>query len=460
MPAGSGEQKEAVPCGRSNRRYGNDRVGSSYKYCDTIKKYKAMYALVDCNNFYVSCERHFDPSLNGKPVIVLSNNDGCAISRSDEAKALGIEMGAVPHLTPAITNNKAVKMFSSNYTLYGDMSDRVMKTLASFVPRMEVYSIDEAFLDLSSMPYTDLLRLGMTIRKTILQNTGIPTCVGIAPTKALAKMANRYAKKNYKSVGVFWAANQTLINEMLEFTEVENVWGIGRQYALMLRRNNILTARQFVQAPPDFIRGKMSVVGLRLHNELNGIPSIAWDFEPPAKKNIGTGRSFGALTSDKKLVQEAMSNFAANCALKLRKQKSAAKEIRVFINTNAHRPQDKQYFMSLKIKMDPATNDSSSIIKYALKGLDIIFKPGYNYMKCGVELNDLVPENEVQVTLFAKLVPSNKKINSTIDKVNNALGKDIVRFGVQGFERKFKARAAHFSRRFTTRIDEVIKIKN
>ena len=420
-----------------------------------------MYALVDCNNFYVSCERVFNPSLNGKPVIVLSNNDGCAISRSDEAKALGIEMGAVPHLMNEKIAQHGVKMFSSNYTLYGDMSDRVMKTLASFVPRIEIYSIDEAFLDMGNMPFTDLLQLGLRIRTTILKNTGLPVCVGIAPTKALAKMANRYAKKKNKEVGVHWAANQYLINEMLEYTEVGDVWGIGRQYALMLNRNGIKTAMQFTQAPEDFVRSTMSVVGLRLHNELKGIPSIAWEFELPAKKNICTGRSFGSMITDKQLIKEAMSNYAATCALKLRNQQSAAQEVKVFVHTNPHRLQDQQYFRSVVIRFETATNSTTDIIKYALKGFEIIFKEGIKYMKCGVELRGFVPEESVQLNLFSGADNTkNKKAVMALDKVNKAMGKDLVRFGIQGFQKSFKARAALLSPCYTTNIHHIIRIKN
>ena len=420
-----------------------------------------MYALVDCNNFYVSCERVFNPSLNGKPVIVLSNNDGCAISRSDEAKALGIEMGAVPHLMNEKIAQHGVKMFSSNYTLYGDMSDRVMKTLASFVPRIEIYSIDEAFLDMGNMPFTDLLQLGLKIRTTILKNTGLPVCVGIAPTKALAKMANRYAKKKNKEVGVHWAANEYLINEMLEYTEVGDVWGIGRQYALMLNRNGIKTAMQFTQAPEDFVRSTMSVVGLRLHNELKGIPSIAWEFELPAKKNICTGRSFGSMITDKQLIKEAMSNYAATCALKLRNQQSAAQEVKVFVHTNPHRLQDQQYFRSVVIRFETATNSTADIIKYALKGFEIIFKEGIKYMKCGVELRGFVPEESVQLNLFSNADNTkNKKALMALDKVNKAMGKDLVRFGIQGFQKSFKARAALLSPCYTTNIHHIIRIKN
>jgi DNA polymerase V len=241
----------------------------------------------------VSCERLFNPKLEGKQVIVLSNNDGCAISRSDKAKALGIEMGTPPFLIKDIIGKGKVAVFSSNYTLYGDISDRVMKTLESFVPRLEIYSIDEAFLDMHDLDYTDLLELGLKIRTAVMQNIGIPVCVGIAPTKTLAKMANRYAKKYRKDIGVHWAANDQLTREMLSATEVGDIWGIGRQYALFLKRNGFNTAFDFLSAPEEWIRKNMTVVVQRLFNELKGIPAISWEFIPPAKKNICTSRSFG-----------------------------------------------------------------------------------------------------------------------------------------------------------------------
>lgn len=420
-----------------------------------------MYALVDCNNFYVSCERVFNPGLENTPVIVLSNNDGCAISRSDEAKALGIEMGAIPHLIPKTIDMSSLKMFSSNYTLYGDMSDRVMKTLAQFVPRLEIYSIDESFLDMSGMEHMDLLQLGLKIKQTIKRNCGIPVCVGIAPTKALAKMANRYAKKTNKVFGVYWAKDETTINKMLHETPVGDVWNIGHQYERMLLRSNIKTAYDFAHAAPDFVRTNMTVQGARLQKELNSIPCFKWEFEPPAKKGICTGRSFGFLTSDKKIICEAMTNFAANCALKLREQKSVAKEIKVFINTNPHRPQDTQCFRSIVLQLEVATNSTTEIIKYALKGLNIIFKEGCNYMKCGIEVYNLVSENNIQFNLFTGVESVKKKqLTKAFDQVNRLHGKDTVKYGVQGFEKRYKARAAHLSPCFTTRLTDIIKTKD
>ncbi|MEO8768495.1 MAG: DUF4113 domain-containing protein [Ferruginibacter sp.] len=252
-----------------------------------------------------------------------------------------------------------------------------------------------------------------------------------------------------------------MIDEMLHETKVADVWGIGKQYALMLNKNNIKTAYDFVQAPEDFIRKNMSIVGLRLQHELKGIPAIAFEELVAAKKNICTGRSFGKFTSDKKLIQEALSNFAANCGIKLRQQKSVAKDIRIFLNTNPHRTQDQQYFHSVIISMDIPTNHTPQIITNALKGLNIIFKEGYNYKKCGVEMLNVIPENEIQLNIFSEA--SGKKemaISATLDKLNKSMGKELVRFGIQGFEKKYKARAAHLSPCYTTKLEHIIKINN
>lgn len=418
-----------------------------------------MIALVDCNNFYVSCERLFKPQLEGKPVIVLSNNDGCAVARSEEAKDLGISMG-----TPAFMIDKAIQrqitMFSSNYTLYGDLSSRVMKTLSQFVPQMEIYSIDEAFLDMTDMELIGLLQTGIKIRKTVKQLVGIPVSVGIAPTKTLAKMANRYAKKKFRDIGVFYAANESLIDEMLQFTPVEHIWGVGRQYALFLNRHGFKTAFDLKQAPEEWIRKNMTVQGQRLLNELNGIPSKEWEFIPKTKKNICTSRSFGKLLSDKQTIKTAVVNYAAACAMKLRTEKTCAKYVLVFLQTNPHKTAEKQYSRSIKVQLYTATNDTPSIIKHALTGFDIIFKSGYRYMKCGIIVLDLVPETQVQMNLFTVPVDGRKKeITCTIDKVNKRFGKDIVRYAVQGYDKAYKLRADHLSKRYTTNINEILEVK-
>lgn len=420
-----------------------------------------MYALVDCNNFYCSCERVFNPSLIGRPIIVLSNNDGCAVARSDEAKAAGIAMGTPVHTIDNLIRQHNVAVFSSNYTLYGDMSDRVMKILGSFVPRMELYSIDEAFLDVSQLPSADLVQLGVNMRKKVITDTGIPVTIGIAPTKALAKLANRFAKKNYKSLGVHWLANDQLIKEALDNTLVGDVWGVGRQHAALLTRHGIQTAQQLATASEEWIRKHLSVVGLRLIRELNGISAMDWEAEPKRKKNLCVSRSFSKLAESKDILTEALSNFAGICAGNLRKDKSCAKKIEVFINTNPHRPDQRQYAPSITIEMDVATNNTAEIIKYALKGLDIIYKPGHEYLKAGIIARDIVPEESIQYSLFdLQNRGRGNKLMDTLDNLNRSLGKDIVRYAVQGFEKRYRMKQEWLSQRYTTNINEVLHVKN
>jgi len=419
-----------------------------------------MYALVDCNNFYASCERLFQPQLENKPVVVFSNNDGCAIARSDEAKLLGIEMGTPAYQIEHLIKKHKIAVFSSNYTLYGDLSDRIMKILADFTPKMEIYSIDEAFLDLSGFMYDDLFRMGTEIKSTVRQHVGIPVSVGIAGTKTLAKMANRYAKKKDKKLGVFYASDQNLIDEMLHFTKVEDVWGIGRQYASLLKKNGIYTAMDVTKTPEAWMRKYLTVVGQRLWYELKGIPSIEWQHLPAPKKNICTSRSLGKLTDDKSILKEAISNHAATCALKLRNQKSCAKAICVFINTNPHKINLPQYARSVTIEFDTATNLTGEIIQYALKGLDIIFREGFLYKKVGVIVLEIIPENQVQNSLFDCIDRGkNSKMLSAVDKINRSIGKDVVRMASQGFERRYKLRSEHLSFKYTTDINEILKVK-
>lgn len=419
-----------------------------------------MYSLVDANNFYCSCERLFQPKLEGRPVVTLSNNDGCCIARSEEAKALGIDMGTPFFMLEKLIKEHNIVVFSSNYTLYGDISDRVMKTLAGFVPNLEIYSIDEAFLDMHDLPHTDLLKLGVDIRRTIGKNIGIPVTVGIAPTKVLAKMANRYAKKKHRDTGVFWAANDDLVNEMLDFTDVSDVWGIGHQYALLLRRNGFKTALDITKIPEEWIRRNMSVVGLRLLNELKGIPCIKWEFEQKPKKNICTSRSFGKLLTDKNIIREALCNYGATVAKKLRDQKSCAGSLQVFIQTNPHKSEHEQYMHTITVKMQTPSNLTTEIIKCACKGLDIIFKPNYKYMKCGVIAMELVPENQIQTSLFDQADKTrDKKVAQAMDSINKTMGKDVVRLAAQGFERSYLAKAEHLSKRYTTNMNQLLKVK-
>lgn len=419
-----------------------------------------MIGLVDCNNFYVSCERVFRPDLEGKPVIILSNNDGCAISISDEAKAYGIRMAVPVHMVMDVVKKYNIQMFSSNYTLYGDMSDRVMKTIASFVPQMEVYSIDETFLDLSEVPPSQLESLAKKIKATVKQYTGIPVSIGIAKTKTLAKMANRFAKKTKKKIGVHLMQSDSEVNEVLAFTKVDDVWGIGAEHAQRLHRLGVNSAADFIKLPHEWIRKNMTVVGLRMYKEMLGQPCIEWEFVRPKRKAVRSSRSFGQLITDKKDIEEAVSNFAATCALKLRKEQSCASTLQVWIETNPFRYEDKQYSRSITMKLEVATNNSGELIRHAMKGLDIIYTTGYNFMKAGVLVTDLVPSSKVQQGMFFQnRKKENAKAMRIMDVLNNTYGSNTVRMAAQGYERKWKLKAAMLSPCYTTNIHHVPKVK-
>jgi DNA polymerase V len=420
-----------------------------------------MYALVDCNDFYCSCEKVFNPGLQGRPVIVLSNNDGCAISRSEEAKRLGIAMASPAFMMRELIEKHNVVVFSSNYTLYGDMSSRIMETLKFFAPAIESYSIDEAFLDLREMMHTDLRQLGLEISRTLRRNIGIPVSIGIGQTKALAKMANRYAKKNPGDGAVFWASDVQLTREMMEATAVHEIWGIGNQHALFLSRSGFRTAADFVTAPEDWIKKHLSVVGLRLLFELRGISSFDWEETKPVRQNICTSRSFGIRISDKDQIAEAMANYAAACAAKLRLEKTCCCQLQVFIETNPHKTGESQYRRAVDLRMERASNHTGEMIKASLRGLDLIFKPGFRYMKCGVVAQDLVPESSVQASCFDHADRSrNHRLMETVDQINSNMGKEILRSAVQGFDRKYRLKADHVSPRYTTRMAEILKINN
>ena len=410
-----------------------------------------MIALVDCNNFYCSCERLFRPDLIGKPVVVLSNNDGCAIARSDEAKALGIEMGAPEFQIRDKIKEHNIAMFSSNYTLYGDMSERVMKVLKKFVEKIEVYSIDESFLDMSDMKLHDLNKLAVQIKHEVFKHTGIPVSVGIAPTKTLAKMANRYAKKHKKLIGTHVVSTEKDIDEMLSATAVEDVWGIGRQSAAKLKNIGIVTAYDVKAVPVNWMRTTLTVVGERLWSELKGIPCIPFELVPKPKKNMCTSRSFGKLITEKHDIGEAVANFAAKCAFNLRKEKSCASKLIVFIHTNEHRKQDIQYRNNICIELKVPSNSTIELIDYALQGLNGIFRPGINYMKAGVIVEGLVSESEVQASMFDMRNRQKEKIvNRAMDSMNKLFGTDMVRLASQGYGKNWRLKNQYLSQRYTT----------
>lgn len=418
-----------------------------------------MIALVDCNNFYASCERLFQPHLQNSPIVVLSNNDGCVIARSDEAKALGIEMGAPSFLIESLLQQHHVSVFSSNYTLYGDLSDRVMSTLSCFTNQMEMYSIDEAFLNLTDFRYNNLTEYGLAIKNTVMQNIGIPVSIGIAPSKTLAKIANRFIKKRNKQLGVHCLDTMEKIQFVLQHTEVKDIWGIGQEYAKLLTRNGFTTAWDVSRAPEEWIRKNMSVVGQRMYNELKGISCIAFEDMPPKKKMICVARGFGKLLSEKKDVMEALANYTAMVAVKLRSEQLAANTIQIFVQTNAHRSGDKQYFRSLTIRLPVATNSTNELISHAQKGLETIYRPGYNYSKTGCTAMELVPAEAIQYNIFdIENRARNSKLMKVVDKVNKSFGKDAVRFALQGFGAQWKLRQLKLSPCYTTRIRDVVTV--
>lgn len=418
-----------------------------------------MIGVVDCNNFYASCERLFRPELNGKPIVVLSNNDGCVISRSNEAKALGIRMGV-----PAFEIKKEIEefnihVFSSNYCLYGDLSRRVMQTLEQFASDIEVYSIDEAFLSFKDFEHYDLFDYANTIVRTVHKATGIPISIGIAPTKALSKIANKLAKRSSIKKGVYILSGNDNIIKALKAYPIEDVWGIGGQYAKFLIRNQVLTAYDFTQMPKSWVQKELTVVGVRLWYELQGISKIDLELITPAKKNICTARSFGKMLSDYKSIEEAVSNFASRCAEKLRSQGSCATAMLIYLHTNEHRHDLDQYAKNVVIKLPVATNSTIDMIRYAIYGLKLIFKAGYKYKKVGVIISDFVPENNVQQNLFKESTNSkHQMIMETLDKMNAKLGKDKIRIASQGYKKDWSLRQEKLSPFYTTRLTDIFNI--
>ncbi|RPH27823.1 MAG: Y-family DNA polymerase [Bacteroidales bacterium] len=415
-----------------------------------------MYALIDGNNFYVSCERVFNPKLEGKPVVVLSNNDGCIISRSNEAKALGLKMAEPVFKRKEIIEKNNVVVFSSNYTLYGDMSNRMMKTLQNFSPDIEVYSIDEAFINLKGIQ-TDLTEYAKRIKVTIQKNIGIPVGVGIANTKTLAKIANKIAKKQN---GVFIIDSERSRDWALRNTPIEDVWGIGRQYSRMLMKSGINTAYDFSQLDSNWVRGKMSMVGQRTRDELLGQPCIALDTIIKAKKNIATTRAFGKKLSDINIIAEAVASHAVRCAEKLRKQKSVASLLTIFIHSDPFSENEKYIYKSLTITLSKASNTNHELVKAALTGLKRIYQPNILYKKTGIIVSEISSESYVQGNLFEENSNAHlKEISKITDILNARYGKDKVKLAVQGNSKDWKLRQEKLSPRYTTRWDELLKVK-
>jgi len=438
-----------------------------------------MYGLVDCNNFYVSCERVFNPSLRGKPVVVLSNNDGCIIARSNEAKALGIPMGAPLHLYKTLIKQNKIFTYSSNYTLYGDMSSRVMSVLNYFIPNIEIYSIDEAFLNLKNFNIQSLQDEMFKIRERIYQWTGIPVSIGIGPTKTLAKLANKIAKKN-SSNGVYILTVSTQLTHILSNMKLEDIWGVSKGWGNRLRSIGINNPGHLQQANPRQIRTLISVVGERIIYELRGQPCLALE-EVNNKKSITVSRSFGNMINDKDSLKKALANYAARAAEKLRYQDSVCGGIYVFINTNRFRERDLQYSNSATINFDELTNSTTIIIEKSFKLLENLYRPKYNYKKIGVTLLGLKQKDDgssdnyiIQGSLFIHNADQQIHMSRScdrmklIDNINTKMGKMTIFHGYQGVIKnsrnikpepdKWRMRSCYKSPFYTTNWDDILKV--
>lgn len=413
-----------------------------------------MFGLMDCNNFYASCERVFNPALNGKPVVVLSNNDGCVIARSNEAKALGIKMGVPAYQIKDLVSSHGVAVFSSNYTLYGDMSGRVMSILAGLAPELEVYSIDEAFINLDGIQ--DIQSLGTRIVNQVTRGTGIPVSLGIAHTKTLAKVANKFAKKYpaYNRLCIIDTEEKRI--KALQLTNIGDVWGIGRRQAAKLEKQGVKTAYNFTLLSGAWVRKNMTVVGERTWKELRGISCIDMESAPPAKKQICTSRSFGKMLTDIDTMAEAIATHASTCAKKLRKQKSYAISLMVFIHTNNFREDLPQYWKNTVLHLPVPTNGTQEIVHYALAGLKTIFMNGYQYKKAGVIITEIT--EGAQLGLFDSVDREKReRLQQAIDKINGEYNQ-LVKLAIQGTGRDWKLKQEQLSGRYTTDMNQIINI--
>lgn len=418
-----------------------------------------MYGLCDCNNFYASCERVFRPELNGKPIVVLSNNDGCVIARSNEAKALGIRMGHPYFQIRPLVERHGVAVFSTNFTLYGDMSRRVIWTLRRMVPAAEVYSIDEAFLDLRGIDTDKLDELGHRISRTVRRDTGIPVSIGIAPTKTLAKIASKLCKQYPRLKGACLMHRPADIEKVLRRFPIEDVWGIGRQHRRMLQGAGVVTAWDFTSKPAAWVQRRMGVTGLRTWKELQGEACIDFETAPPAKQQITVSRSFAHELTEFAEVHTSVATFASMCAEKLRRQQSLCGEVTVFILTNRHREDLPQYYESATIRATVPTDDTLELVPLATEALRRIFRKGFGYKKAGVVLSDISSRSGRQTDLFDSVDrPRHARLMAALDETNRTMGRNKVVVASQGFE-PLKMNRNHLSRQYTTAWEHIITVK-
>lgn len=426
-----------------------------------------MKAIVDCNSFYCSCERLFKPELKDKPVVVLSNNDGCIVSRTDEAKKLGVGMAAPYYQNKEIIEENDVAVFSSNYNLYGDLSRRVMDTLREMMGehRVEVYSVDEAFLDLGMIPDEELQTAALEIRQTVEQWTGIYVSVGVAPTKVLSKVANRLSKKNKEQTNcVLVLDSEEKIKEALLNTDVTEIWGVGYRYAVKLKEMFMINnAWQLSRMSTEWARKNLGgVVGVRLIKELNGEPCVEMKDPLKTKKMIATTRMFGIPVYDIDPLKEAVATYVSRAAEKLRRQYSAAAFINVFVVTNEQKPGYYDYnpqTSSTYVRLPKPTAYTNELIKYAVPLVDKIYKRGLKYLKAGVILSGLVPDTSIQGNLFLPDTKNNtRRVMDAIDNINFSQRDDVLKFAAGGSKRNWKMRQEMRSPRYTTRWNELCEV--
>jgi len=415
-------------------------------------------ALIDCNSFYVSCERLFKPSLIKKPVIVLSNNDGCIISRSSEAKDLGIKMGEPYFKAKKIITKSNVHVFSSNYSLYGDISRRVMKTLKHFAPEMEIYSIDEAFLNLSIVPDNEILQFGKKIRDTVLRWVGIPTSIGIATTKTLSKIANHIAKK--EKSGVVSLVNKKNIDRILEKIEIRDVWGVGRQLSKFYINNGIFNANQLKNISNNWIKKNSNVLGSRTAMELRGASCISLEITQSKRKSCCVSRSFGKKVERLQELKESITNHCLNAAEKIRSESLLTKSITIFIRTSPFQKMEIHYSNSKTIDFPIATDNSIEIVKSAILGLKLIFKKGYKYQKSGIILSGLYESKSYNNNLFSSTKDKRtKNLMRSIDYTNFRYGRSTLSLAVALSKKKWKTKKQYFSKIDTTNFDCLPTVK-
>ena len=410
-------------------------------------------ALIDCNNFYVSCERVFRPDLEGKPVVVLSNNDGCVVSRSQEVKDLGLKMAVPWYQMKDLAKRHGIIALSSNYSLYADISNRVMSLLAQFSPEQEVYSIDESFLDLSGIAL-EHAQYAQQMRETVRRCVGIPVCVGVASSKTLAKLANHVAKKNARFSGVcdFNAQTEQELDALFAAIDVGEVWGVGRRSAVRLNAMGIHSVLDLKRTPPKRLRDEFSVVQERIVEELNGTACLELDDVVPDKQQIICSRSFGTLTSLLPDLEQAVVAYASRAAEKLRQQQSLAGGIQVYIRTNPHRERDPQYQQAVLMPLPDPTDDTRLLCQAALHGLQRIYRAGYAYQKAGVMLTEIIPASARPRTLFDDVEAMQKShaLMRTLDRINRSMGSGTIRLLGEGTDKAWAMRRGNVSKRYTT----------